>query len=76
MTELIVSGSNYIFDVLKSIKPREVVKEVETVIEKEVSEMSMTRVPRFFVRVAGISGASAVMLGAYGAHGKKTARKQ
>ncbi|XP_064639173.1 transmembrane protein 256 homolog [Lineus longissimus] len=65
MTELVTAGGKYIFDVFKSITPGQTVKEIETVI---VKEMSVQQLPRFFVRVAGLSGASAVVLGAYGAH--------
>lgn len=42
-------------------------------VVKEVTEkVNMLNIPsyaRWFVRLAGISGASAVALGAYGAHG-------
>ena len=43
-------------------------REVETVIIKEIHEMQ----PRslLFVRLAGLSGAIATSLGAYGAHGE------
>ncbi|XP_041348648.1 transmembrane protein 256 homolog [Gigantopelta aegis] len=43
-------------------------KEVETIIIKEI-EMSR---PYFFVRIAGLSGAIAVAMSAYGAHAFRT----
>jgi hypothetical protein len=65
MTDYITSGGRYIYDVLKSTSPVQTVREVETVIVKEMA----VQLPRFFVRVAGLSGATAVVMGAYGAHG-------
>ena len=47
-------------------------KEVEKVTEKVVVEVrEMLPQGRAFIRLAGISGALAVGLGAYGAHGNK-----
>ena len=44
-------------------------KDVQTVVVKEVK--TMTVIPAsIFVRLAGLSGAIAVGIGAYGAHGK------
>ena len=44
-------------------------KEVETLVVREVTEM-LPQQGRIFLRLAGLSGAAAVMLGAYGAHGQ------
>jgi hypothetical protein len=44
-------------------------KEVQTVVVKEVQEMALTQ-GRNFIRVAGLSGGLAVIMSAYGAHGK------
>jgi hypothetical protein len=44
------------------------ISEVERVVVREVQNMVPTN-GRIFIRLAGISGALAVALGAYGAHG-------
>ena len=44
-------------------------KETETVIVKEIHKMLPDN-GRAFYRIAGLSGAAAVALGAYGAHGE------
>ena len=44
-------------------------KEIEKVVVTEVKEM-IPKQGHLFVRLAGVSGATAVIMGAYGAHGK------
>ena len=48
---------------------------VQDIIEETVHTYGMA-VPRTFVRVAGLSGAMAVGIGAYGAHGKSSVQFQ
>ena len=67
MAEAIANAVNWIGSSLYSVVPKGDVKEIERVIVREVT---MAQSGRAFVRVAGLSGALAVGLGAYGAHGQ------
>ena len=54
---------------LSSISGLIVPSKVEQVVIREIQEMSPSA-GKVFIRIAGLSGAAAVCLGAYGAHGK------
>lgn len=64
MTDQIVQTIDFVWRNLPALPAR---KEVERIITKEVEEM-LPQKGMLFVRLAGLSGATAVMLGAYGAH--------
>ena len=62
--------AGYLFSELFSAPTTETKKEVTKVIVKEIGSGMNTSAVRTFTRLAGISGASAVCLAAYGAHGE------
>ena len=66
MTDQIVQTVDWVWRNLPALLPAK--KEVERIVIKEVEEM-LPQKGMLFVRLAGLSGATAVMLGAYGAHG-------
>lgn len=64
MSEQLMNTVNWLWRSLPALPQP---KEVERVVVHEVKEM-LPRSGSFFVRVAGLSGGLAVILGAYGAH--------
>ena len=67
MSAILQSSTNAIHSVLGSLfSPREIEKPV---IIREIQENMWQPGSRTFVRVAGLSGAMAVCMSAYGAHG-------
>ena len=66
MTDALVNIVSGTFQAFYNLLPEK--KEIEQVVIKEVHEM-YPRSGGGIIRLAGISGAMAVMLGAYGAHG-------
>lgn len=63
-----ISGAlNSIYYSLPPLLPK--TKEIETVIIREVAMFRIPQGSRTFIRIAGLSGAIAVALGAYGSHG-------
>ncbi|BFZ00771.1 hypothetical protein BsWGS_03810 [Bradybaena similaris] len=62
-----ISGAlNSIYTFLPPLLPK--TKEIETVIIKEIAMFRIPEGSRTFIRIAGLSGALAVALGAYGSH--------
>ena len=64
-----VKMTEYIGGILSQLSNLLPQKEVQTVVVKEIENMSLSQ-GRSFVRVAGLSGGLAVIMSAYGAHGK------
>uniref|UniRef100_A0A0B6YXH5 Transmembrane protein 256 homolog n=1 Tax=Arion vulgaris TaxID=1028688 RepID=A0A0B6YXH5_9EUPU len=60
------SSLNSLYKLLPNILPH--TKEIEKVIIKEIAMFSIPPGSRIFIRIAGLSGALAVALGAYGSH--------
>ena len=73
MEGIVQSGANVVNSILGTLlTPKETVE--KPVIIREIQEMQPAS--RTFVRIAGFSGAVAVMMSAYGAHGKFPLRKR
>ncbi len=65
MKDIIQSTNKYVWQWLEYLPG---LKETEKVVVRQVTEM-FPRQGQSFVRLAGLSGAVAVIMGAYGAHG-------
>ncbi|ELT96345.1 hypothetical protein CAPTEDRAFT_168421 [Capitella teleta] len=72
MRDLVRGASDWVWQSLPAL--REQGKEVERIVIREVSEM-LPQGGRAYVRLAGLSGATAVIMGAYGAHAFRQSAK-
>jgi len=64
-----------IYNSIPEFLPKKVVHvQIPVEVERVIANDMAASYPRTFIRLAGVSGAMAVALAAYGAHGMKTDR--
>ena len=70
MSDLIRQTTSWLNKWIPAFPSRGRVTEIERVVVRDIAESMLTGPGRYFIRAAGISGALAVVFGAYGAHGE------
>jgi uncharacterized membrane protein YgdD (TMEM256/DUF423 family) len=70
-TDFLRESTSVLLGAIGSVVPKPKPDSVEPIVSKVIVEMLPTSTTAMFVRLAGVSGALALSLGAYGAHGER-----